>query len=239
MTTVLASLFALTLAAAPAPVLVAQKTPTPLPEAAQKDAPVAAKAPTAPELAQKVQRFYEKTSDYSADFQQVYRYQGSARRQVSSGTMQVKKPGLMRWDYDKPYPKHFVLDGKALYLYDPEDKQVTVNRDFTTDQLSAAVTFLWGRGKLTDEFDVALAAASPTGDAVLELTPKKPQSGFTKLLFHVDAATGQVKTSIVVDSQGNENRIDFANVKTNTGIPASRFEFKIPKGAKVTEWKAQ
>lgn len=237
MTTVLASLFALTLAAAPAPVLVAQKAPTP--DAAQKDAPVASKAPTAPELAQKVQRFYEKTSDYSADFQQVYRYQGSARRQVSSGTMQVKKPGLMRWDYDKPYPKHFVLDGKALYLYDPEDKQVTVNRDFTTDQLSAAVTFLWGRGKLTDEFDVALAAASPAGDAVLELTPKKPQSGFTKLLFHVDAATGQVKTSIVVDSQGNENRIDFANVKTNTGIPASRFEFEIPKGAKVTEWKGQ
>lgn len=187
-------------------------------------------------LAGKVQAFYENTRDFTADFQQKYRYRASARTQDSSGTVQVKKPGMMRWDYAKPYPKQFVLDGKALYMFDPEDNAVMVNREFSSDGLSAAVTFLWGRGSLTDEFNVAVVEKKSYGETVLALDPKTPQPGFTRLYFAIDAATGAVLTSVVIDSQGNENRITFRNVKTNQDLAAKRFEFKIPKGAQVQEF---
>lgn len=186
-------------------------------------------------LAMKVQRFYESTTDFAADFEQSYRYRAMRRTQNSSGAVEVKKPGLMRWDYSRPYPRHFVLDGKALYIFDPEDNAVMVNREFTSDGLSAAVTFLWGRGNLSDEFDITLVQRADYGSTVLELVPKTPQPGFTRLFFSVDPDTGAVLSSVVIDSQGNENRITFKNVRTNTGIDAKRFQFEIPKGAVVQE----
>lgn len=203
--------------------------------AGKKESGKQAPAADAAALATKVQRFYESTADFAADFDQSYRYRAMRRTQQSSGTVQVKKPGLMRWDYAKPYPKQFVMDGKALYVFDPEDNAVTVNREFTSDGLSAAVTFLWGRGSLSDEFDISIANRADYGATVLELVPKKPQSGFTRLFFSVDPSSGAVLTSVVIDSQGNENRITFKNVKTNSGIAADRFRFEIPKGAVVQE----
>jgi outer membrane lipoprotein carrier protein len=196
-----------------------------------------ARAESTPEgkaLAQKVQEFYERTKDFSADFTQEYRYHAMQRVQKSSGTVQVKKPGFMRWDYVKPYPKQFVLDGKALYAFDPDDNSVMVNRKFAKDSLSAAVTFLWGTGKLTDEFKVSQVQKPDYGAVVLELIPRKPEA-FARLYFVVDPASGQVTTSVIFDNEGNENRITFLNSKSNTGIPDSRFAFQIPKGAQVKE----
>ena len=56
-------------------------------------------------LAAKVQATYERTRDLEARFAQTYTYSGFGRRQVSSGRVLVKKPGMMRWDYEKPSPK--------------------------------------------------------------------------------------------------------------------------------------
>lgn len=206
--------------------------PAPSPAKPADDAEAAGRA-----LADKVQRFYESTKDFTAAFDQAYRYKAMARVQKSGGTVQVKKPGLMRWDYDRPYEKHFVLDGKSLWMHEPDDRAVSVQREFSSDALSSAVTFLWGRGKLTDEFTVRRVARPDLGPAVLELVPKKAQSGFARLFFAVDEATGAVQSSLVVDSQGNENRITFKDVKTNQGLADARFRFEVPKGVAVRELK--
>src|SRR6266545_5547973 len=72
-------------------------------------APVPDKAAT--ELARKVQGYYEATRDLEAHFQQAYTYAGLGRRQLSAGTLRVKKPGMMRWDYTKPAPKTVAVKG--------------------------------------------------------------------------------------------------------------------------------
>lgn len=226
-------------ASRPAPVLLAQAPPQPV-KPKNPLPKVKPQLPTPPAtgaaaLAEKVQSFYEHTRDFSASFTQQYKYKAMARTQKSAGTVQVKKPGLMRWDYTAPYEKLFLLDGKALWVWDPEDNAVMVNRSFSSDQLSAAVTFLWGKGKLSDEFDIQQVDKPSYGETVLELVPKKPQSGFTRLYFAIDANTGAVVTSVVIDSQGNENRITFTDVKTNAGVPSDRFTFQVPKGATVQE----
>lgn len=213
----------------------AAQTPILLADARIEKAPEASPAPTAAELAERVQSFYEHTQDFKASFTQRYQYKAMGRTQTSSGTVEVKKPGFMRWDYAKPHEKLFLLDGKSLWIWDPADEAVVVNRSFSSDQLSAAVTFLWGKGKLADEFEITRADKPAFGDTVLELVPRKPQSGFTKLYFGIDAKTGAVVTSVVIDSQGNENRIEFTDPRTNTNIPASRFKFEVPKGATVQE----
>ena len=63
-----------------------------------------ARADDTEDLVNKLQHCYESTTDFSANFTQEYKYAAMGRTQKSGGTVQVKKPGFMRWDYTKAYP---------------------------------------------------------------------------------------------------------------------------------------
>ena len=45
-------------------------------------------------------------------------------KRTESGTLRLRKPGRMRWDYSDPAGKLFLSDGKNLYLYTPNNKRV-------------------------------------------------------------------------------------------------------------------
>jgi outer membrane lipoprotein carrier protein len=214
------------LAAAPPPPAAPANAGTPASEAAEVKA-----------LVERVQGFYEKTSDFVAGFEQAYTYKAFKRTQRSTGTVSFKKPGLMRWEYTTPAPKTFVLAGEKVYAYDPEAKLLT-RAALGTNKLSASVTFLWGEGKLADEFTIArkAPAAGAKGTVVLELTPKKPDPRFKRVLLEVDLATAQVRTSTVVDPDGSENAITFLDLKTNTGIDEKAFKLSPPPGTQVQDF---
>jgi len=188
-------------------------------------------------LAQRVQAFYAHTKDFSARFAQHYTYLAIGRVEDSEGTVQVKQPGFVRWDYDKPDKRTIYVEGKTLWIWRPDDKEVQVKRDFGGDQLSSAFTFLWGKGDLLKEFKPKSLPAQkdlPKGD-VLELKPIKPVPGVEKLLFVV-GKDGQVLASVVTNAQGDVNQIVFSSAKVDQGLPDSLFHFEPPKGAYVQEF---
>src|SRR4051812_17405305 len=175
-------------------------------------------------LAQRVQRFYAQTRDFSATFHQHYTYLAMGRVEDSEGTVQVKKPGSVRWDYAKPDKRTIYLDGKTLWIWRPEDQEAQVKRNFGGDQLSSAFTFLWGKGDLLKEFipkAVPAPAGLPPGDA-LELRPVKPVAGVARLLFVV-GKDGQVLASVVENPQGDVNQIVFSESKIDQGLPDALF----------------
>ena len=86
-----------------------------------------------------MQKTYESTNDFRADFTQRFTYTVLRRTQESQGTVQFKKPGLMRWDYSAPVPKQFVVDGSSLWIHTPSDKTAIVNKCFKQDGLTASV----------------------------------------------------------------------------------------------------
>jgi len=187
-------------------------------------------------IAQRVQRYYGKRKDFQATFAQRYTYAALGRVDEKTGVVQVKKPGLLRWEYAGKDKKLLVLDGKAFWQWSPEDNQVQVKRDVRGEQLSSAFTFLWGKGNLLGEFApkaVPLPEGLPTGDAV-ELEPKKPGGNVQKIIFSVDA-TGRVLASVVTDGSGNENRLIFSDAKIDQKLPDSIFQFTPPAGANVQE----
>ncbi len=188
-------------------------------------------APPAPQptadaqgLVRKVQAFYEKTRDLSAHFRQTYTYAGFGRRQVSSGTLQVKKPGMMRWDYQKPSPKTVVVKGTRLVQYEPEENQAYVDEHFDASGMSAALTFLLGKGDLTKEFDVASGE-----NGALVLRPKVEDPRVDQITLVADAQ-GQIVSTRVMDGAGNVNEIQLEDVRRNTGVPDSAFDLKLPEG---------
>jgi outer membrane lipoprotein carrier protein len=187
-------------------------------------------------IARRVQAFYAQTKDFSAGFQQRYTYVAIGRVEESEGVVQVKKPGMVRWDYAKPDRRTLYIQGRTLWIWRPDDQEAQVKRNFGGEQLSSAFTFLWGKGNLLREFSpraVATPDGLPQGDA-LELTPIKPTAGIQKLLLVV-GKDGQVLASVVTNPQGDINRIVFSGAKIDQGLPESLFQFAPPKGAYVQE----
>jgi outer membrane lipoprotein carrier protein len=186
---------------------------------------LAAAAPDPQALAAKVQAYYERTRDLEARFSQAYTYSGFGRKQVSSGRFQVKKPGKLRWDYEKPEAKVVVVNGSRLVQWEPEANQAYVDEHFDATAMSAAVSFLLGEGKLAAEFQLA------TDDAGhLLLTPKKPDPRVESIALTV-GPNGEVTASRVIDGSGNVNEVTFADLKRNAGLPDARFELQLPKDA--------
>jgi outer membrane lipoprotein carrier protein len=174
-------------------------------------------------LAQKVQGFYEKTTDLEARFVQTYTYAAFGRTQVSKGTLKVKKPGKLRWDYASPAKKTIVVNGSRLVQYEPEANQAYVDEHFDASAMSAAVTFLLGKGRLDREFDLA-----EDGEGRLVLTPKKPDPRVAKVVLTV-GDSGAVKETRVEDGSGNVNAVAFEDLKRNVGLGDQAFARELPK----------
>jgi outer membrane lipoprotein carrier protein len=187
-----------------------------------------------PAVIERMQKNYDTAKDFRARFSQKYTNQAFNRTKVSSGEVAFKKGGRMRWDYDKPDPQMFVSDGKVLWLYEPADKQA-FRQDLKQSQLPAALSFLLGKGKLTDEFEITLAGDIPYGsktDYKLSLKPKKPQATYKSIYFIVDPKTFYVTESVLVNAQGDINDITFSDLKVNTKVPDSHFKWEPPEGVR-------
>jgi outer membrane lipoprotein carrier protein len=186
----------------------------------------AAPAPSAAELTRKVQAFYEKTRDLEAAFTQTYVYAGVGRRLTSTGTLKVKKPGLIRWDYQSPSPKVVAVTGRKLVQYEPEEGQAYVDEQFDATAMTAAVGFLLGTGNLARDFESTLGEGG-----TLVLHPKAPDPRVARIVFTV-GADGEVLATSVIDGAGNENRLAFTAIKRNAGLPDAAFEVKLPAGTR-------
>lgn len=192
--------------------------------------------PTASELTQALQRRYDTVKDFSADF--VHTYQGGVlKKQLTErGTVLIKKPGKMRWDYAAPEKKQFVSDGAKVYFYIPADKQVMVSSVPPNAEATTPALFLAGKGRLTSGFRpafVELPAGLPAGSLALKLVPQSKQPDYDWLVLAVDPATLAIRGLVTIDAQGGTSTFAFTNVKQNVGLADGQFTFKIPRGVDV------
>jgi outer membrane lipoprotein carrier protein len=192
-------------------------------------------------VAAAVQAFYDQTKDVSATFSQTYVNKLYQRTDRSTGRVVFKKPGMMRWDYDKPNGKVIASNGKRLVVFEPGedgDKGQVVEQEISQAQLPQAMAFLMGTGKLVDDFDVRLLDAKSEGYAngdVLELRPKQPTPHYQRILFFIErtpALRGLVRRLLIIDASGNRNRFDFTAIKFNVGASDQPFNYVAPEGAR-------
>lgn len=210
--------------------------------AAVPDAGAATAAPAEPTaevraLVDRMQAFYEHTADFTADFRQEYLHKSFGRTVTSTGTVAFKKPAQMRWDYLTPSKRSFVLSGERVYAWDPGAQTLT-RAALPTSELSSSVTFLWGKGRLLDDFNILRTPCPECQGVLLVLTPKKVETRFRELRLELDPKTAQVRKSVVVDPDGSENSIAFSDLKTNTGLGKERFILDVPESTQVLDVSA-
>jgi len=105
-----------------------------------------------------VETRYNKTKTLQVLFHEDYTPPGRAKRS-ESGTLALRKPGKMRWDYDQPKGKLFVSDGKFLWLYTPDGNRAERMKLKESDDMRAPLAFLLG--KLTSRRSSAICKRSP------------------------------------------------------------------------------
>ena len=188
---------------------------------------------SATETARAVQQRYDRVTDFTADFTHIYQGGVLKKKATEKGTVQIRKPGRMRWDYTSPEKKEFVSDGRMIYSYIPADKQVVRSAVPPDNEATTAVLFLAGKGNLTRDFNVSYAEGNASDTWALRLEPKQKQREYDWLVLEVDRASLQIRGLTAADQQGGRSTFQFTNYRENTGIPDSVFVFKIPKGADV------
>ena len=189
--------------------------------------------PPAADVAAELQRRYDRIKDFSASFTQTYEGGVLRRKAVESGTVAIKKPGRMRWDYTAPQKKLFISDGRTMYLYFPEDRQVMRYPVPPEDEATSAVLFLMGRGDVTRDFDIRYADGGREDHYVLRLEPRNRQAEYDWLEVGIDRQTLQIRTLTAGDAQGGRSSFAFSNLKENTGLADKMFQFSIPRGTEV------
>jgi outer membrane lipoprotein carrier protein len=190
--------------------------------------------PSANDVADRVQGFYDKTKTFKAGFEQLYTVKAYDKKKKSNGHVIFEKPGKMSWRY-VTNGNRVVSDGKVIKVYEKENKQM-YEQPLEKSQYPAALSFLVGGGNLKKAFKLKKLDAKQMkfeGGYVLLGEPKEPTPAYQKMLIYVDAGTYQVRRVLLLDAQGNKNRFDFKTPEVNKKAPAGEFDFKPPPGTQV------
>jgi outer membrane lipoprotein carrier protein len=197
---------------------------------------VALAAPSLDEAVAALEQAQRRVTDLKAPFRQAAHNRTLNQTVEAQGTLYLKKPGRLRWEYRTPTPQEIVSDGTKLWVYTPELKQVNVA---AAPQALAgpAGSFLQGLGQVREHFHVRfLNPAQPTdaeGRVVLDLTPKQPQPLMARLIVSVDPKSWLVRQAVVHDELGNTVTVRFGDTVVNSGLSDSLFVFVPPPGVTV------
>jgi len=194
----------------------------------------AAENSSADAVVDKLQKNYDATADFIADFRQETEVKTLNRSLKSSGKLSFKRPGKMLWRYDEPKGQFVLADGKNLYFYQPEQNQVIKSPLKNAFRGDIPLSFLLGLGNLKKDFNATLKS-SDGNQYVLRLEPKGEAGGFTEILLTVNKASFDIAAVSVRDAAGNLTSVRFSNMRKGVGLKDSLFEVEIPKGADVVE----
>ena len=179
-----------------------------------------------------VEARYNKAKTLQVLFHEDYTPPGRAKRS-ESGTLVLRKPLKMRWDYDQPKGKVFVGDGKYLWLYTPADNRAEKMKLKESDDMRAPLAFLLG--KLDFEKEFRNIQAKPEGsDTRITAEPKSDNLPYSAVEFVV-APDQHIKVVKVTgyDRSIIEFRLD--QEKLDIAVDGKVFQFQPPKGAQVVE----
>jgi len=187
-------------------------------------------------IAQTVDERYNHLHTLQAEFTELYR--GAGVERTESGTLWLKKPGKMRWEYRSPREKLFLSDGKDAWFYVPGDRQVRRTAVKKLDDLRSPLAFLLGKTKLEKELQaLSLAPDVPPlaeGDVVLRGVPRSLAERVHQVLLEVSAE--HLITRIVIEEADESvTEYRFTSQKEDVAVPDQRFQFVPPDGVEVIE----
>ena len=215
-------------------------------------------ADTSPEAAPAVRALearYRDAKTLKAVFLQSYS-DGSQTVQAESGTVYFSQPGRMRWEYESPENKLFVVDGKTVWFYVPADRTVTRAPVKESADWRTPFVLLTGKARLSqlcDQIDLAEHRVGKPNHVVLRCLPRgekpaaqsapeqddallgiaTPSRQFDQVFLELDPATGELAAVRVLEPGGIEVEFRFGDWRYNLPLPELFFHFQPPEGVAI------
>jgi outer membrane lipoprotein carrier protein len=169
--------------------------------------------PDVKNLAAAVDAHYNHLRSLEAEFTEVYR--GSGMDRTESGTLWLKKPGKMRWEYRSPKEAARKLE-----------------------DIRSPLAFLLGKSKLEKELR-GLSIASDVeplspGNTVLRGVPTALADQVSEIVLEV-TSDGRIVRLVMQGVDGASTEYRFTDQKENVAIADGRFDFRAPAGTEVVE----
>lgn len=175
-----------------------------------------------------IEQHYNHAKTLQVQFTEGYSVSGRARK-AESGTLTLRKPGRMRWDYTTPAGKLFLSDGHNVYLYTPDTHRVEKVPLKESEDMRAPMAFLLGKldfAKEFREFNVKPEGSNYVVTAKAK-TDKLPYSQIEMLV----TPDYQIQRLIVNGQDQSILTFQFAQEKLNAQVSDAQFKFQLPAGA--------
>ena len=187
-------------------------------------------------IAAAVDAHYNHLRSLQAEFTEVYR--GSGMERTEAGTLWLKKPGKMRWEYRSPREKLFVSDGKDAWFYVPGDRQARKTAAKKLEDVRSPLAFLLGKTKLEKELRGLSLASDVTavqpGNVVLRGVPQGLEDRVSEILLEV-TADRRIARIVIQEVDGSATEYRFTDQKEDVPVGDARFEFRPPAGTETVE----
>ena len=197
---------------------------------------VRAQAEDVAALAAAVDAHYNHLRSLQTEFTEVYR--GSGIERTESGTLWLKKPGKMRWEYRSPREKLFVSDGKDAWFYVPEDGQARRTPAKKLEDVRSPLAFLLGKTKLEKELRGLSLAVDKTpaqaGNVVLRGVPQALGDEVGEILVEI-TPEHRIARIVIQGVDGASTEYRFDEMKEDVAVADGRFEFRPPAGTETVE----
>jgi outer membrane lipoprotein carrier protein len=169
---------------------------------------------------------------------------GSGGVAAESGTVYFSRPGRMRWEYESPEQKLFIVDGTNVWFYVPADRTASRAKMKESSDWRTPLALLAGEAnlsKLCRKIEPADSGGDekPTspGNEVLRCIPRGDPSSADApkdVVFETDPEAHLVR--VVIREAGNAStEFRFGNWEENIAIPEVKFHFQPPPGVAIVD----
>ena len=165
-------------------------------------------------------------------------------KEKMSGIIYYKTPSLLRINFDNPKEQVLVVDKEKLVIYIPKYRVIMQQKLKKKGGVSGAgMASREGLRILKRNYIVSYLESPdfvPLDEGSTEMVKKlkfvwrTADEGFRQLIMSV-GEDNLIRRMVCVTADYTEMQFDFTDIKTNEGIPDTRFEYDSPASANVFE----
>jgi outer membrane lipoprotein carrier protein len=182
-----------------------------------------------------LRQFISSTRGAEGEFRQTVNGRPGQPTQEASGRFSFSRPGKFRWEYDLPYPQLLVADGRQLWSWDRDLRQVMV-RPIGNALGATPAGILFGQGELERDFVLSEGTGYDKKFTWVEARPRSggeeaANSGFQLFRFAFEGKRLQRLT--LLDNFGQSTTIEFISIRINPSFASNHFHFEPPAGVDI------
>ena len=138
---------------------------------------------------------------------------------VSTGTLYIRRPGRMRFEYDPPEQALVLASASAVYIIDRKSNQPPETYPLRRTPLNLILgrNINLGRANMVQE-----VLHYEDRSVVTAADPDNPDSGFIELTFAADPIA--LREWVIYDAAGGQTRVVLGDIETGLDLPSSLFD---------------